>query len=154
MPFLPLGLVAFVRGAEIGDFFPFWSLSGLYFLQNWTYVLVVKFSSQIGWVLAGCGYSSNSSYLIDFCPRLDFVYVSTLFSAWSSGKSIDIVVFSALTMLGREVLLFQALKPASGLSLKGFKTHEPVWCGVVDTQVELLSLEVLMEIFWCPHDVK
>jgi hypothetical protein len=35
-----LGLVASVRRAAAGDVFPFWALSGLYFLQNGPYVLV------------------------------------------------------------------------------------------------------------------
>jgi hypothetical protein len=71
--------------AAVGDVFPFWELSGLYFLQDGPYVLVIQlFPSQSGWIPAGCGCSLNSSYLLDVFPRLVFVAVDTLFSAWSS----------------------------------------------------------------------
>jgi hypothetical protein len=47
----PLGSVAFVCGATVGDVFPFWSLSGLYFLQNGPYLShgrsVVLFSERL-----------------------------------------------------------------------------------------------------------
>jgi hypothetical protein len=33
---------------------------------------------------AGCGNSRKSSYLLDVCPRLDFLSLSTLFSEWLS----------------------------------------------------------------------
>jgi hypothetical protein len=58
-----------------------------------------------GWFPAGCGYRHNISYLLDICLRLDFVAVDTLFLAWSSLKGIGIFVFSALMMLGSEVVL-------------------------------------------------
>jgi hypothetical protein len=38
----PLGPVAFVHGAAVGDVFPFWAPSDFYFLQNGLYVLVVQ----------------------------------------------------------------------------------------------------------------
>jgi hypothetical protein len=102
-----LGTVAFVlvRGAAVVNAFPFWAFSGLYFLQNGTYVEVVQFfHSQSRWIPAGCSYSRNSSYPLDLFPRLGFVAVGTLL-VWSSRKGIGIVVFSTLTVLGREVLL-------------------------------------------------
>jgi hypothetical protein len=101
-----LGPVAFVCGVAFGDVFPFWALSGLYFLQNGLHVLVVQFlCSQSGWIPAGYGCSCNSLYLLDICSHLDFVAVSTLFLAWLLGKGISIVVFSALTVHGIEVVL-------------------------------------------------
>jgi hypothetical protein len=96
---------SFVCGAAVSDVFPFWALPGFYFLQNGPYVLVVQFSSQGRWILSGCCYSRNSLYLFDVCPRLDFVAVGTLFLAWSSREGIGIVMFSALTVLGSEVVL-------------------------------------------------
>jgi hypothetical protein len=120
----PLDPAAFVCAAAIGDVFPFWTLSQLYFLQNGPYVLVIQlFSSQTGWVPADCSYSCNSSYLLDICPRLDFMAVTTPFLAWSSLKGISIVVFSTLTVLRNEVVLLQALNLAGSLSLKILKTH-------------------------------
>jgi hypothetical protein len=108
------------------SFYPENLKEGLYFLHNGPYVLVVQlFRSQSGWIPAGCGYSSNSLYLLDVCPCLDFVVVATLFSAWLSRKGIDIVVFSTLTVLGSEIVLFQALNPAGGLSLEVLESHVP-----------------------------
>jgi hypothetical protein len=88
-----LGLVALVRAAAVGDVFPFWALPGLYFLQNGPYVLAVQLlSSQSDRIPGTCGYSCNSSYLLDVCPDLGFVAVGTRFSVWSTGKAIDIAV--------------------------------------------------------------
>jgi hypothetical protein len=112
------------------------------------------FCSQSCWVPAGSSYSCSSSYLVDVCPCLDFGAVSTLFSAWLSGEGISIVVFWALTVLGSEVVLLQMLNPACGLSFAVLKTHEPGYCRVVSVQVELLSIEVLMEMLQCPHNCK
>lgn len=41
-----LGLVASVRGAAVGDVFPLWALSGICFLQNAPYILIVQFCSE------------------------------------------------------------------------------------------------------------
>lgn len=101
------------------------ALFGLCFLQNWPCILVIQFCSQSKRILAGCGYSCNSSCLVDVCLRLNFVGVRTLFSAQSSGKGMGIVVFLALMVLGSEVVLLQALNPSSGLSSEVLKTHEP-----------------------------
>jgi hypothetical protein len=80
------------------------------------YVLVVQlFRYQSSYFPSGRGYRRNSLYLLDVCPRLDFVAVATLFEAWSSRKSIGIVVFSPLTVLRIEVVHLHALKPAGGL---------------------------------------
>jgi hypothetical protein len=119
-----LGPVDFVRGAAVGHVFQFWAPSGLYFLQNGPYALIVQFPSQNSWIPAACGYSHNSSYLLDVCPRLDFVTAGTLLSALSSRKVIGIVVFSLL-VLGSEIVLLYALNPSGGLSLEVFKIHEP-----------------------------
>jgi hypothetical protein len=101
----PLGPIAFVRGAAVGDVFPLWALAGLYFLQNGRYILVVQlFPFQSGRIQANCGYSRSSSYLFDVCSRVGFVAVGTLFSAWSSSSDIGIIVFSALTVLESEVV--------------------------------------------------
>jgi hypothetical protein len=94
-----LGPVAFVCEAAVCDVFPFGTLSGIYFLQDGPYFLVVQlFRSESDWIPGACGYSRNSSCLFDVCPRLDFVAVNKLLLAWSSGKGIDIVMFSALTV--------------------------------------------------------
>lgn len=99
-------LVPFVRGTVVGDVFPFRSLSGLCLLQNGPYVQIVQlFPSQSGWIPADCDYGGNSSYLLDVCPDLNFGAVRTLLFAGSSGKDIGIVTFSAITVLGSEVLL-------------------------------------------------
>jgi hypothetical protein len=74
---------------------------------------------------AGCGYSRTARYLLDACTNLYFVTMSILFSAWSSGKGINIVAFSALPMLRSEAAILQALNPGSDLSLQILKTHEP-----------------------------
>jgi hypothetical protein len=121
----PLGTVAFVCRAAVGNIFLFWVLSGLYFLQNWTYVLVHLLSSQSSWIPAGCGYSHNSLYLLDICLCLDFVGVHTLFSVWSSQKGISIVVFLASMVLGSELIFLQVVISLGGLSLDVLKTHEP-----------------------------
>lgn len=85
--------VALVCWAAVGDVFPFWALSSLYFLQNGPYILVVHlFYFQRGWIPAGCGYSCNSLYLFDFCLCFDFM---APFSAWSLWKGIDTVMFLA-----------------------------------------------------------
>jgi hypothetical protein len=47
--------------------------------------------------------------------------------------------------LGSEAVLLQALNPACGLS-QVLKTQEP-YCRMVGAQVELLSVEVLIEMF-------
>jgi hypothetical protein len=47
-------------------------------------------------------------------------------------------VFSALLLLGSEVVLPWTMNPAGGLSLKVLKTHE----------LELLPVEIVMEIFY------
>jgi hypothetical protein len=92
--------------AAVCDVFPFWALSSLCFLWNGPYVLVVQlFSTHSRWILAGCCYSRNSLYLFDDCPHLDFVAVGTLLMAWFSRKGISIIVFSALTVLGSQILL-------------------------------------------------
>jgi hypothetical protein len=102
----PLGPVAFVREAAFGHVFPFWALSGLCFLQNGPFVLVAQlFCSQSRWISAGCGYSRESSHLLDVCPRLEFVAVGTLLLAWSSRKRFGIVVFPALAVFGSEYVL-------------------------------------------------
>jgi hypothetical protein len=49
----------------------------------------------------------------------------TLFSAWSLGKGIGIFVFSALTVLGSEVVFLLALNPAGSLSLEVNETQKP-----------------------------
>jgi hypothetical protein len=78
-----LDAVASVRDAAVSDVFPFEAPSGLYFLQNEPYVLVVPlFRSQSGLIPAGYGCGRSSSYLLDVCLRLDFVAVGTLFSVW------------------------------------------------------------------------
>jgi hypothetical protein len=100
------------------------TVSGLYFLKNGPNVLVVQlFCFQSRWIPAGCSYNCYSSYLLDVCPRLDFVAVGTLFFACSSRKGIGIVVFSGLAVLGSEAVLLQALNLAGGLSLEVLKTH-------------------------------
>jgi hypothetical protein len=100
------GTVAFIRGAGFGAVFPFWAMLSLYVLQNGPNILFVQFfPSESGWIVAGCIYSRNSSYLLDVCHRLHFVAVGILFCAWSSGTAIDTVVFSALMVLGSQVLL-------------------------------------------------
>jgi hypothetical protein len=38
--------------------------------------------------------------------------MTTIFLAWSAGKSIGIVVFPALTVLGNEVVFLEPLNPA------------------------------------------
>jgi hypothetical protein len=77
-----LGPVAFVCGAAVGDVFPFWAMSGLYFLQNGPYVMVVKlFCSQGSYISASCGYGHISLYLLDVCQHLDFVAGGTLLLA-------------------------------------------------------------------------
>jgi hypothetical protein len=81
------------------------------------------FCSQSGWISDGCGYSRKSSYLLDVSPHLNFVAVGTHFLAWTLQKGISIVVFSALTVLGSEIVLLLALNSASGLSLEIVKTH-------------------------------
>jgi hypothetical protein len=59
------------------NFYPENLKEGLYFLHNGPYVIVVQlFHSQSGWIPAGCGYSRNSSYLLN----IDFVAVATLLS--------------------------------------------------------------------------
>jgi hypothetical protein len=101
-----LGPAGFVRGAAVGDVFPFWALSGLYFLQNGSYVLIVQlFCSQSSWIPDGWGYSCKSSHLLDVGQHLNFVAVGTLFLAWMSPKGIGIVVFLALTVLRSETVL-------------------------------------------------
>jgi hypothetical protein len=61
----------------------------------------------------------------DVCPCLDFSTVSALFVAWSSGKSISIVVLPALIVLISETVFLEELNPAGHLPLKVLKTHEP-----------------------------
>jgi hypothetical protein len=78
----PLKPVALVRGAAVGEAFPLWALSTLYFLQNGPYALVIQlFPSQSSWIPGGWDYSHNSSYLLHVCPCLDFVAVGTPFPA-------------------------------------------------------------------------
>jgi hypothetical protein len=48
--------------------------------------------------------------------------MSELFSALSLRKSVRIVVFSVLSVLGSEDVLLQALNPVDGLSLQVLKT--------------------------------
>jgi hypothetical protein len=69
------------------------------------------FCSRSVWIISGCGYSCHSSYVLDVRQRLNFVVVSTLILAGSSWKGIGIVVFPALTVLGRKVVPLQALNP-------------------------------------------
>jgi hypothetical protein len=51
--------------------------------------------------------------------------MSALFAAWSSGKSINVVAFPVLIMLGSEVIVLEILDPADHLPLEVLKTHEP-----------------------------
>jgi hypothetical protein len=102
---ISIGPSSFVHGAAVGHGSPFWPLYGLCFLQNGPYVLVDPFCSQSRWVSAGCGYSGESSHLLDVCPRLEFLAVGTLLLARSSRKHIDIVVFQVLTVFGSEYVL-------------------------------------------------
>jgi hypothetical protein len=53
----------------------------------------------------------------------------------------------------RSVLL-QALNPACNLSYEVLRTHESCYCRVVSAQVELSSVEVLMQMFQCSQDCK
>jgi hypothetical protein len=46
-------------------------------------MVVQLFHSESSLIPAGCSYSRNCSYLLDFCPHLDFLAVCTLLSAWS-----------------------------------------------------------------------
>jgi hypothetical protein len=127
--------------AVVGYGFLFWPLSGLFFLQNGPFVFIVQlFHSQSGWIPTSCGYRRSSSYLLDVCPRLNFVAVDTLVLVWSSREGIGIVVFLALTVLGSEVVLLEARNRAGGLSLEILKTHKPGQSGVVSAQVELLCV--------------
>jgi hypothetical protein len=90
----------------VGDVFPFWVLYGLYFLKNGPYVMVLQLpSSHSHCIPDGCCYSHNSLYLLDVCPRLDFVAAGIILLAWSSRKGIGIVVFLALPVLRSEVVL-------------------------------------------------
>jgi hypothetical protein len=57
-------------------------------------------------------------YLLDFYPRLEFWEMNTLFSAWSSGKRIYIVVPSVLMVVGSDVALLWVLNPPGTLFLK------------------------------------
>jgi hypothetical protein len=76
------------------------------------------FSSQSRWIPAVCGYRSSSSYLVDVCLWLSFLGLGTHLSAWSSGKGIGIIVFSALAVFESEVVFLQELNPAGGLFLE------------------------------------
>jgi hypothetical protein len=78
--------------------------------------------------------------------------VSTLFSAWSSGDSIGFVMFLTLVLLGFKDVLLGVLNQTVQLSLDVLKAQEPREHRVVGTQVEFLSIEIFMEIFWCPHN--
>jgi hypothetical protein len=60
-------------------------------------------------------------------------------------------VFSALTVLASKVVLLQALNSTGGFSFEALKTHKPGKCRMVGAQEELLSVEVLMEMFQGPH---
>jgi hypothetical protein len=117
-----LGTVAIIRGVAVADAFLFWALSDFCFLQKVPSVLVVQlFSFHSLRIPAGYGYICNSSHLVDACHRHGFVAVSKYFSAWSLGKGIGIVVFSAPTVLESDVLLLQALNPAGDFSLRFLK---------------------------------
>jgi hypothetical protein len=102
-----------------------------------------SFSSLLtsGWIPAGCGYSHNSSYLLDVCPRHDFVEVGTL----------GIVVEKR----HRHCCVFALGAPKWSLTLVGTgsigrfipRGFWNSWTRVVSAQVELLSVELLMEMF-------
>jgi hypothetical protein len=62
------------------------------------------------------------------------------------GKSIGIVVFPALTVLGSKVVFLQALNPACGLYFEVLRNHEPGYCIVVCAQLEL------MQMLQCPQN--
>jgi hypothetical protein len=81
------------------------------------------------------GVSTAVLPLLKFQPS--YVAVRTLLMARSSFKIIDIVMLPAFTVLGSKVLFLQALKPR--------------YRRVVLAQVELLSIQVLMEMFQCAH---
>jgi hypothetical protein len=61
------------------------------------------------------------------------------------GKLYRLCLFSALTVLGSEVILLQVLNPVCGLSYEILKTNEPGQCRVIGAEVELFSVEILME---------
>jgi hypothetical protein len=109
--------IGFVYGAVLDNVFPFWALTGLCFLHNRPNVLVIQFCSK-----SGCYFSHNSLYVLEVHLHLDFVAVSALFLAWSLGKGIGIVVFSALPVFRSEVVLLQVLNPACGLSFEVLKS--------------------------------
>jgi hypothetical protein len=59
--------------------------------QNWSHVWV----AQLAVAVIGCTYL-----------HVSFLTMSTLFAAWSLGKSISIVAFSTLMVLGSDVIVF------------------------------------------------
>lgn len=62
---------------------------------------------------------------------LTFRQLSTVFLAWSLGKSITIAVLLALMVLAHEVVFLQALDPAGCFSFEVLKAHESGVFGVV-----------------------
>jgi hypothetical protein len=73
---------------------------------------------SLSWERGVCSYG---------CPRLDFLAVNILFSAWSSGEGVGIVVLPALA----------ALDLAGRLPLEVLEAHEVCERGVDGAQLEL-----------------
>jgi hypothetical protein len=115
----PLGPVAFVRGAAVGD---------------------VRSLHPVEWALhRGCPAGPSLEARdpsrrwpwrrllapVILLPTPQLLTVCATFLEWPSEKRIRIVVLPALTVLGSKIVLLQALNPAGGLPFQVLKIHEP-----------------------------